>query len=82
MIWARVRARVRAWLLRRLGYEPAPIPYLPALISCAGTPHHAAYEIEESAYRWLPVGIKLEICQRRVPEVPPGTVRVVLEVHQ
>jgi hypothetical protein len=74
---------VRAWLRRKLlawlgysfiPYEADPQPYR------AGTMGHAIHVMEMWEGEWAPVCIRVEYGVRRVPEVPLGTVRVVLEV--
>jgi len=82
-----VRRRFRAWLRRRLlrwlGYEGVDarlaLRILPPQMH--GTTGHAAHLIEDTLHLELPLGIALEIQTRNVPEVPIGTLRVVLETY-
>jgi hypothetical protein len=72
---------IRRWLLRLLGYEfVVHTPYRKWEVCNGGSLDDAVHSIRHDAGQWLPMGVNLEIGVRHVSEVPPGTVRVVLEV--
>jgi hypothetical protein len=51
----------------------------PQSVARGGTFDHARFEIEQTARRWLPVGVATEYAQATSPTVPPGTVRIVFQ---
>jgi hypothetical protein len=76
-----VKAWIRRRLLRWLGYDFTEYQARPEW----GPPGqcsvgHAIYAMQLLAEEdWAPIGIRVVYGVRRVPDVPPGTVRVVLE---
>lgn len=79
-----MKAWLRAKLLRWLGYQFVPYTargrrYCSGRIA-QGSLDAAMYFIQMTETEWRSLGIVVEYGLRRVPEVPTGTVRVVLEV--
>jgi hypothetical protein len=50
--------------------------------SFPGSVWYLAHLIEQATKEGLPVGVTAEVVKRRANDVPPGTVRIVLEVWE
>jgi hypothetical protein len=72
-----LRSKLLAWL--GYGFRESPPQWRPGY-GASGTAGALLFDLEESAKRSVSAGIMVQLGVRRVPEVPPGVVRIVVEV--